>query len=356
MAINFHSLKLKDVKRETPECVSLTFDIPAALSDAFRFREGQNITIKKNMDGEELRRSYSICAAPYENVLKVAVKEIPGGKFSAFANHSLKPGDELEVMPPTGKFNAHIHTGPAHYLAIAAGSGITPVISIIKHTLSAQPDSRFTLIFGNRTRKSIIFFEELEAIKNKYMDRFNLIHILSRERVDSDINYGRIDAARLEALQPLVQYQTVNEAYICGPEAMINEARQALEKNGLSTEHIHFELFNAPVQPSMDVAAVEAASFGEKSEVTIKVDGRSFEFSLPFGGQSILDAALERGADLPYACKGGVCCSCRAKVIEGAVEMQVNYALEKDEVEQGFVLTCQSHPRTKKVVIDFDVR
>lgn len=356
MAINFHALKLKDVKKETPECVSLTFDIPAELADTFRFREGQNITIRKNMEGEELRRSYSICAAPYENVLRVAVKEIPGGKFSAYANHSLKPGDELEVMAPTGKFNAHIHTGPAHYLAIAAGSGITPVISIIKHTLATQPESRFTLIFGNRSRKSIIFFEELEAIKNTYIDRFNLIHILSRERLDAAVQFGRIDAARLQALQPLVQYQTVQEAYICGPEALIAEARQMLENAGLSAEHIHFELFNAPVQTGEKKVSAEVIPSGEKSEVTIKVDGRSFEFTLPFGGQSILDAALEKGADLPYACKGGVCCSCRAKVLEGAVEMQVNYALEKEEVDQGFVLTCQSHPRTKKVVIDFDVR
>lgn len=356
MAINFHSLKLKDVKKETPECVSLTFDIPAELSDTFRFREGQNITIRKNMEGEELRRSYSICAAPYENVLRVAVKEIPGGKFSAFANHSLKPGDVLDVMAPSGKFNAHMHDTPAHYLAIAAGSGITPIISIIKHTLDASPHSRFTLIFGNRSRASIIFFEELEAIKNTYMDRFNLIHILSREKMDSDIQYGRIDATKLKALQPLVQYQTVREAYICGPEAMITDARNMLVQSGLSPEHIHFELFNTPVQSPSAITPVESVSSGEKSEVTIKVDGRSFEFSLPFGGQSILDAALERGADLPYACKGGVCCSCRAKVMEGAVEMQVNYALEKEEVDQGFVLTCQSHPRTKKVVIDFDVR
>src|SRR5690606_14387027 len=199
MAVNFHPLKLKEAKKETRNCVSLCFDIPESLKETFRFKEGQNITIRKNINGEEIRRSYSICAAPYENELRVAVKEISGGLFSSFANSELKTGDTLEVLAPVGNFNAKLANKAANYLAIAAGSGITPVISIIKHTLATQPDSTFNLIYGNRNRQSIIFFEELEALKNKYMSRFNLIHVLSRERTDADINYGRITSEKLNA-------------------------------------------------------------------------------------------------------------------------------------------------------------
>lgn len=355
MAVNFHSLKLKEVKKETQDCVSLCFDIPSDLIETFRFKEGQNITIRKNIDGEEVRRSYSICAAPHEDVLRVAVKEIPGGKFSAFANSTLKPGDILEVLAPVGNFNARLSGEAGNYLAIAAGSGITPVISIIKHTLATQPNSTFNLIYGNRNRQSIIFFEELEALKNKYMSRFNLIHILSRERTDADINYGRITSEKLAALKPLVNFEQMDGLYLCGPNEMIFEIKDFLEKSNYPSEQIHFELFNTPGQ-SLNKAQEATVDTGEKSKVSIKLDGRVFELSLGYNDQSILDAALATGADLPYACKGGVCCSCRAKVLEGTVEMDVNYALEKDEVEQGFVLTCQSHPRTDKVVIDFDVR
>lgn len=355
MAVNFHPLKLKEVKKETRNCVSLCFDIPESLKETFRFKEGQNITIRKNINGEEIRRSYSICAAPYENELRVAVKEISGGLFSSFANSELKTGDTLEVLAPVGNFNAKLANKAANYLAIAAGSGITPVISIIKHTLATQPDSTFNLIYGNRNRQSIIFFEELEALKNKYMSRFNLIHILSRERTDADINYGRITSEKLNALKPLVNFEQMDGVYLCGPNEMIFEIKDFLEKNNFSSDKIHFELFNTPGQNKAK-ASESVVDSGEKSKVSIKVDGRVFELSLGYNENSILDAALQTGADLPYACKGGVCCSCRAKVLEGKVEMDVNYALEKEEVEQGFILTCQAHPRTDKVVIDFDVR
>jgi ring-1,2-phenylacetyl-CoA epoxidase subunit PaaE len=357
MATHFHSLKVKEVKRETPDCISVSFIVPNDLNDQFLFEEGQNITIKKNINGTEVRRSYSICNAPHEKELKVAIKKMEGGLFSTYANNELKAGDVLDIMPPTGRFSSNNKTG--NYLAIAAGSGITPIISIIKHILKTNSDSSFTLIYGNKNRGSIIFFEEIEALKNKYMDRFNCIHILSRERLDSDINYGRINTERFEALKHVINFKLYNDAFICGPEEMIFASAAFLEKEGIAKGNIHFELFTTPGQKKMAGESKEMTGetlIGTKSNITLKLDGRTVEFSLGYKSDSILDAALAQGADLPYACKGGVCCSCRAKLIEGKVHMDVNYALEAEEVEQGFILTCQSHPLTEKVVIDFDVK
>ena len=357
MATHFHSLKVKEVKRETLDCVSVSFFIPEDLTEMFSFTEGQNITIKKNINGEEVRRSYSVCNAPYEQELRVAIKKTTGGLFSSFANDELKAGDVLEILPPTGRFNAKSETG--NYLAIAAGSGITPIISIIKHTLKTQLKSSFTLIYGNKSRGSIIFFEEIEALKNKFMERFTCINILSRERTDADINYGRIGTEKLEGLKHLLNFKTFNDAYICGPEEMIFASAAFLEENGMFKKNIHFELFTTPGQKQLAVdntQLAEAEDAGPKSNITIKLDGRSFNFDLAYKAQNILDAALQQGADLPYACKGGVCCTCRAKLIEGKVHMDVNYALEDDEVAQGFILTCQSHPLTEKIVVDFDVK
>ncbi len=355
MATHFHSLKVKTIKKETPDCVSVSFIVPDELQEIFTFREGQNITLRKNINGEELRRSYSVCNAPHEKELKVAIKKTTGGLFSSFANEELKQGDILEVMPPSGKFNSKNEAG--NYLAIAAGSGITPVISIIKHTLQTQPESSFTLIYGNKSRSSIIFFEDIEALKNKYMQRFSCINILSQERTDADINYGRINIDKLEALQHLVDFKSFGDTYVCGPEEMIFASAAFLEKLGLPKAGIHFELFTTPGQKkfvAFDVTANE--STGPKSRITVKLDGRSFDFDLGYKSNNILDAALAEGADLPYACKGGVCCTCRAKLIEGEVHMDVNYALEDEEVKQGFILTCQSHPLSDKVVVDFDIK
>ncbi len=359
MAVHFHSLRVKDVRKETSDCVSVCFDIPDNLRSEFDFKEGQNITIKKNIAGEEIRRSYSICMAPHENELRVAIKKVDGGLFSQFANDTLKKGDELEVLPPTGKFNAKsINSIAGKYLAIAAGSGITPIISIIKHTLQAQPGSNFTLVYSNRSRSSIIFFEELEAIKNKYIRRFNFINVLSREKTDADIFYGRIDEQKLEALDRLIPYNSFDEIYICGPESLIFSTNDFLQKRGINKKNIHFELFTTPGQSQQKNTStiIEQEDKGPKSNVTIKLDGRSFAFDLPYSGQSILDGALQQGADLPYACKGGVCATCRAKLIEGEVNMDVNYALEPEEIEQRFILTCQSHPKTEKVMVDFDIK
>jgi ring-1,2-phenylacetyl-CoA epoxidase subunit PaaE len=358
MAVHFHTLKVKAIKKETADCVSISFHIPENLQKEFAFQQGQNITLKKNIEGEEVRRSYSICAAPFENELKVAVKKVAGGKFSSYANDILQEGDELEVLPPTGKFNCLLN--PAHkkeYVAFAAGSGITPILSIIKTTLQTEPNSSFTLVFGNRSRASIIFFEELEGIKNKYLQRFNFINILSREKTDAPINYGRINAEKLTDLSRLINYQKTDEFFICGPEAMLFCVKDFLEQRGIDKKKIHFELFGTPGEKKpTDNKPQSIESTGPKSKITVKLDGRSFDFDLAFNNESILDAALQQGADLPFACKGGVCCTCKAKLIEGKVAMDVNWGLEQEEIEQGFILTCQSHPKTEKVVVDFDIK
>lgn len=358
MAVHFHPLKIRSVKKETADCVSVSFDVPAELADTFSFSEGQNITIRQVVDGNEVRRSYSLCTAPHEKELKVAIKAVDGGIFSSFAQ-SLKKGDTLEILPPLGKFNAKLVKGRGQYLAIAAGSGITPVISIIKHSLQNEPGSHFTLLYGNKSRSSIIFFEELEAIKNKYMERFNFINVLSREKTDASINYGRIDKEKLAALASVIDYDKMDSVYICGPEEMIFGASAFLQERGLDRSKIHFELFTTPGQAKQVSGKKEDKQTGDtgpKSSITVKLDGRSFDFDLGLQSISILDAALQQGADLPYACKGGVCCTCRAKLVSGEVSMDVNYALEPEEVEAGFILTCQSHPRSEKVVVDFDVK
>ena len=359
MAVHFHNLQVKEVKEETTDCVSIAFVIPESLQKEFLFEQGQNITIKKEIDGEEIRRSYSICSAPFENELRVAVKKVEGGKFSTYANSLLKAGDELEVLPPTGKFNTILHAANAkQYLAFTAGSGITPVISIIKTTLQTEPASRFTLVFGNRGRHSIIFFEELEALKNKYLDRFNFINILSREKTDAPINSGRIDIEKLSVLNKLLDYSSMDEFFICGPEEMIFCVKDFLAQSGIDTKKIHFELFTTPGQKQSTVTNNKPVieHHGPQSKITVKLDGRSFDFDLGFNGENILDAALKQGADLPFACKGGVCCTCKAKLLEGQVEMEVNWGLEQEEVVQGFILTCQAHPTTGTVVVDFDIK
>lgn len=359
MSIHFHKLLIKEVRRETPDCVSVLFDMPEAMRESFRFREGQSLTMRTMIDGEEVRRTYSICSAPMENEWRVAIKKVEGGLFSSLANEHLRAGDTLEVMQPVGKFHVPLNaTNKKNYLAFAAGSGITPVISIIKTVLHAEPQSRFTLVYGNRNRASIIFFEELEAIKNRYLDRFNFINILSRERTDTGIHFGRIDKEKLIDLERLIDYSKMHEVFICGPEEMIFTVKGFLEGKGLEARSIHFELFTTPGQKTtVRKSTEEKDDAGPRSKITVKLDGRTFSFDLSMTGNvSILDAALGQGADLPYACKGGVCCTCKAKLLEGEVAMDVHWGLEQEEIEEGFILTCQSHPVTEKVVVDFDER
>jgi ring-1,2-phenylacetyl-CoA epoxidase subunit PaaE len=358
MATHFHKLRIKEVKQETSNCISVSFDVPEALKETFAYTQGQHITLKAFVNGHEARRNYSLCSSPLDPEWKVAIKKVEGGNFSAWANANLKPGMEIEVMPPTGRFFTALHgSQQKNYMAIAAGSGITPIISIIKTTLRTELESSFTLIYGNRNRSSIIFKDELEALKDKYMTRFRLIHILSRERTEADINYGRIDATKCETLAvSLIDLKQIDTCFLCGPEQMIMDAKQTLEAAGLSEEHIHFELFTSSAAHK-PVSTIDIASKHNQpeAEVTIRIDGVESSFQLAYLGNSILDAALHHGGDLPYACKGGVCCTCKAKLVEGKVDMDVVYGLEPDEIAAGYILTCQSHPRTPVVKVDYDL-
>ncbi len=358
--MHFHSLQIKEVKQETEDAVSITFLVPPELRDTFDFKQGQYLTIRKTLGGEEQRRNYSICSAPADGALKIGVKKVEGGLFSTYANEVLKRGDYLEVMPPMGKFHTALNPeNKKNYLAFAAGSGITPMLSIIKTTLHTEPHSSFTLVYGNRTKNSILFKEELEALKDKYINRFRMYHILSREQSDAEINYGRIDAAKCALLfDKLIDVQKLDEVFLCGPEEMIFSVKDFLTGTGFPTAHIHFELFTIPGQKASQVKTEKAPvnDAGPTSNVSVKLDGIQFDFDLSYEGQSVLDAALKRGADLPYACKGGVCCTCKAKLLEGAVVMDENWGLEPEEVAAGFILTCQAHPTTERIVVDFDVK
>lgn len=355
--VHFHPLAVKEIKKETTDCVSVLFDVPEKLKERFTFTQGQSLTLRTTINGEEVRRSYSICSSPLDNQLKVAIKKVEGGIFSTFANEQLKTGDILEVMQPVGKFNTPLHPeNKKNYLAFAAGSGITPVLSLIKTTLQTEPLSNFTLIYSNRSRSSIIFFEELEGLKNKYINRFTLIHLLSREKTETALHSGRITEEKLQALQRLVDYTHTDEFFICGPEEMIFGVKDFLEKSGIDKKKIHFELFTTTGQKKVIHSQDSAGSATGQSLITIKLDGRSIQFSVPLNSElSILDAALQQGADLPFACKGGMCCTCKAKLQQGEVIMDVHWGLEEEEVKNGYVLTCQAHPKAEQIVLDFDI-
>ena len=359
MSIHFYPLRIKRINKETDQCVSVEFEVPESLANSFQFKQGQSLTMRTTLFGEEVRRTYSLCSSPLDKKWRVAIKKVEGGLFSSFANENLKEGDELDVMEPVGKFYTELNpTNKKSYLAFAAGSGITPVISIIKTTLRTELQSTFTLVYGNRSRSSIIFFEELEGLKNKFIDRFNFINVLSRERTETPINFGRIDIGKLTELEKLIDYKKMDEIFICGPEEMIFCVKNFLEQKEISTKKIHFELFTTSGQKKSEIRNLKSEiEAGPTSKITVKVDGRSFDFDLSLNSDTtILDAALKQGADLPFACKGGMCCTCKAKLVEGEVEMDVHWGLEHEEVEQGYILTCQSHPKTEKVVVDFDIK
>ena len=362
MAPHFRKLAIEDIRRETADCVSISFEIPPLLREEIRFTQGQNITVRAILNGEEVRRSYSICSSPLDNELRVAVKRVVNSRFSAYANDRLQKGDVLEMPAPSGKFYTELDAGQQKkYLAFAAGSGITPLLSIIKATLATEAGSEFTLVYGNWHRHSIIFREQLEALKDRYMDRFALHHILSREKMDAPFSRGRIGPEKCRKLsRKLISLPSMDEIFLCGPEEMIFNVKDWLEKQGINSKKIHFELFTTPgsigkpAERGSLPGSESKANAGKVSKITIRLDGNIIDFDLPYEGQPILDAALLEGADLPYACKGGVCCTCRARLTEGKVFMESNYALEADELAAGFILSCQSHPRTEKVVLDFD--
>jgi len=357
MSTKFYPLKVKKINRETSDCVSVSFDVQDDLKAIFQYKQGQHLTLKTNIDGEEVRRSYSLCSCPLEDHWRVAIKKVPGGLFSSFANEVLQPGDVLDVMPPNGRFYQELDAAQSkNYMAFAAGSGITPVLSIIETTLRTEPNSRFTLVYGNRNRNSIIFKEELEALKNKFIDRLRLYHVLSREKTDAPLNHGRIDDEKCAyVFSKLVDAASIDAYFLCGPEQMIFSVKDYLESQQIDRGKIHFELFTSPNKNKKhQTSPAGILHEGPMSRITVKLDGIEQSFDLAYDGEAILDAALHEGADLPFACKGGVCCTCKARVTSGEVEMEVNYGLEPDEVAGGFVLTCQSHPKTAAVTIDFD--
>lgn len=358
----FHELEVKDVREETSDTVSVAFNVPEELSDAFSFIQGQYITLRAEINGEDVRRSYSICSAPKEGELRVAIKKVDGGKFSTYANEELKAGDVLKVMTPQGRFHTELdQNNTKHYVAFAAGSGITPVMSIMKSVLTEEPKSNFTLFYGNKNTGSIIFKEDIEDLKNAYVDRLSVYHVLSRENPGADLFYGRIDEEKCGRFcQMLFDPAGVDEYFLCGPEAMIKLVTNELEAQKVDKKKIHYELFTSPDQPNAAQHATSRKkwkSTGEKvdsAEVKVIVDGEESIINIASDGDSILDAALKAGVDVPFACKGAVCMTCRGKILEGDAEMEKNYALLDEEVEQGYILTCQSHPRSKNVTVSFD--
>lgn len=356
MASHFHALTVAEVRRETDDCVSIRFDVPESLRDAYRFQQGQYLTLKTVIDGEEVRRSYSICAGVPDEELRVAVKSVPGGRFSTWANQGLKAGDVIEVMQPAGRFTTPIEPDKAKtYVLFASGSGITPVISIVRTVLALEPLATVTLFYGNRKGSGIIFREEVEDLKNRFMQRFRVFHVLSRDVQQVELLRGRLDRAKVDTLlDALVQVDSVDHFFICGPEGMTADVRESLSARGVAPEKVHFELFGVPGQSrAANRNDAPESLTGETSTVTLTLDGLSTEFQMD-RGLTLLDAGREAGLDLPYACKGGVCATCRCKVVAGEVRMDVNYGLEPHEVESGYVLSCQSHPITCTVNVDFD--
>ena len=354
----FHPLRVASVERLTDDAVAITFDVPPELREEFRFQAGQHVSIRSPVVGDEVRRNYSLCAPATSGRLRIGVKRIPDGVFSGYVAERLRPGDVLDIMTPTGSFSTALDASQRkRYGAIAAGSGITPVLSILSTALEVEPGSSAVLIYVNRTTLSIMFLEDLEDLKDRYPDRFQLIHVLDEEPRDIEILSGRLDAGRLgRILDGLVLPDDVDEWFLCGPLPMTDVAREVLLARGAEPDRIHRELFFVGPPPAAGdrnpAAAEPEPSTG--ASVTVMLDGRSQSFVLPEDGASILDATLRYRADAPFACKNGVCGTCRAKIIEGKVRMDANYALEPAEVAAGYALACQSHPAADRVVLDFD--
>jgi len=358
MSKHLHDLTVKEIRNETDDCVSVSFSVPEDIQERFHYKAGQYLTLSTLINGEEVRRSYSLCSAPHEQEWRVAIKKVPFGKFSTYANEELRPGDPIQSFPPDGHFTIPTHPEhQKHYLAFAAGSGITPMMSLLKTIMLEEPQSTFSLFYGNRNAGSIIFKEELEDLKNTYLTRFKLYHVLSRQPSESPLFDGRIDGDKCKLFyQLLLSQNPPDEAFLCGPAEMIFELKDTLVELGMNKKQVHFELFSSPDdhKKKKDRPEDDSLDTGKLSTIEMKLDGKIHQFELGHKGVNILDAGIENGADLPYSCKGGVCSTCKAKVTEGEVYMDVNYALEDDELEQGYVLACQAHPRSDKVMIDFD--
>jgi ring-1,2-phenylacetyl-CoA epoxidase subunit PaaE len=354
----FHQIKVAEVYKETKDTVVIEFEIPKHLHNNFKFKQGQHLTLRKFINDEDVRRSYSLCSSPIDKKWKVAVKHISGGIFSTYANTELKSGDSLEIMEPTGNFYVDVESETSkNYIAFAAGSGITPLLSIIKTHLTLEPKSTFKLFYLNQTVKSIIFKEEIEQLKNKFFERFQVFYFLTKEQRDISFLNGRFDKEKLAVLtKTFIDIEDTNHCFICGPEDMIFLIRDELQAAGLTKEKIHYELFFSGSTEAVDKKIAETLEHkAEGTEVTIIDGGTEFHFIMDDDSDTILDGALTAGADLPFACKGGVCSTCKCKIIEGSVKMKVNYALEESEVENNFILSCQAVPTSKKVKVDFDV-
>ena len=354
----FHPLKVTDVRRETRDAVVVTLAPRDEDRALFDFTQGQYLTFRRLFDGEELRRSYSICAGRGEGCLKVGIKRVDGGAFSTWANENLAPGDEIEAMPPMGKFFTPIQPEASkQYLGFAGGSGITPLLSIIKTVLEDEPRSRFTLVYANRTISSIMFREELEDLKNYFLGRFSVIHVLEQEGQEIDLFTGRIDAEKMQGLfQHWLDPKRIDTAFICGPEPMMLAIAGSLRDHGLSDAKIKFELFASgqPGRARAKAVSKVAVATGAGVQATVTLDGATRSFEMPRDGQTILEAAIAAQMDAPYSCKAGVCSTCRCKVLEGEVEMAVNHALEDYEVRAGYVLSCQATPISDRVVVTYD--
>jgi len=348
-------LPIARVDRETRDAIAVTFDVPQALREQFRFAAGQHLTIRAEIGGERVRRSYSICAAVGEP-LRIAVKKAPAGRFSCWANEALCAGLHVDATPPMGHFGvAHDPRARRRYLGVAAGSGITPLLSIIATSLATEPQSRFTLIYGNRSSASVMFRDELAALKDRHLARFNLVHVLSREPQDIELLHGRIDRAKADALfERWVPIDDVDHAFVCGPEGMMDAVRASLAAHGLAEERIRIERFAASIPKHTHVPRPLPVAAQSECEVTAIIDGAKRSFLLEKGHENIIDGAARNGIELPYSCKGGVCSTCRCRLVDGEVDMDVNFALEDYEVARGFVLACQSYPVTDKVTVDFD--
>jgi ring-1,2-phenylacetyl-CoA epoxidase subunit PaaE len=352
----FHPLTVASVKNETRDTVVVTFDVPQELRDAYRYAPGQHLTLRTAINDEDVRRSYSICSGVQEDTLRVAIKRTPGGAFSTWANESLTSGAVLDVMPPMGHFNVPLSPdNRKHYLGFAAGSGITPMLSIIKTTLHSEPHSSFTLFYGNRSSASVIFKEELAELKDTYLGRFKLVYVMSREQQDIELFNGRITREKCaQFFRQWVRLEDIDMAFICGPEQMMHDVSEALQAHGFAKDRIKVELFAASVPKRTHVPHTHPIIGKENCDVTLIIDGAHVNFSMEKDKESVLDAALRQGIDMRYSCKAGVCSTCRCKVVDGKVDMDANYALEDYEIARGFALSCQSFPLSDTLVMDFD--
>lgn len=357
MSNHFFPLTVSGVQQVTRDTLVASFSIPNSLAEQFTFIQGQHLTLRALVEGEDLRRSYSICSAVGDPSLRVAIKRVAGGRFSNWANDHLKSGSVVDVMPPMGRFNFPINAkNPRRYLAFAAGSGITPVLSILKTTLAGEPGSSFTLVYGNRATSAVIFREELAELKDLYAGRLSLLHVMSREPQDIDLFHGRIDAQKCRKLfEQWIDVSSHDAAFVCGPEQMMREVSDALVEAGMAKESIKVEMFGAAPTNSGSGVATRPAVNTKECEVTIVADGSHRLFTMAMDQESVLDAALKNGIDIRYSCKGGVCATCRCKVMDGKVEMDANYALEDYEIARGFVLSCQAFPVSDSLVLDFDL-